>query len=67
MIRRWLSRLLPRRVHDVQYAHWLPIKAGAVLGIAQFQGGLLIACEGGVWHLGQASYGSSDFVIEQVL
>jgi len=68
MIRRWLSQLFPRRLRDVKYASWLPYHAGAVLGIAQYHDGILIACEGGVYRLRNACYGSdSDFVIERVL
>jgi hypothetical protein len=67
-MKRFFQKLIPRSVRDVKYAAWLPWRAGAVLGIAQYQDGLLIACEGGVFRLRNTCYGSdSDFVIEQVM
>lgn len=67
MIRGWLSRVFPRRVVEVKkYASWLPLRAGAVLGIENFQGVLLIACEHGVWRLrGTLQY--DDLIVEQIL
>lgn len=65
-MKRFFQRLIPHRVRDVKYAHWLPVEAGAVLGVAQYQDGILIACEGGVWLLGR-NYVTMDYFIEQVL
>lgn len=62
----WLRKVFsPRRRERNVYAEWLPFRAGAVLGMAQHQGDLVIACEGGVWRLSpDQHYG---FIIEQVL
>lgn len=62
----WRERLFPRRVASLQYAHWLPVEAGAVLGITAFQSGILVACESGVWQLRQ-DYVDMRFTIEKIL
>ena len=71
----WLSRTLgfspvtPKAAPAYErprYVSWLPIRAGAVLGVAPCQGDILIACENGVWVL-RRDYVDMQFVIEQVL
>lgn len=72
----WLTRQLnfspvsakapPDYTPRVKHASWLPIRAGAVLGVAPCNGDIVIACEGGVWLL-RRDYVDMQFVIERVL